>query len=548
MANATLKERVEAIYKNPAQLANARDYLNMLAASEGTATQGNNGYNIMFRGGMFNDYSAHPNQRHEYIDKQGRKGVSTAAGRYQFLKGTYDGVAKQLGITDFSPESQDKVAIALMLQKGVDFNDGADLASNVGRINNVWTSLAGSTLGAQYHSTRDPQFLLNAFNQSRAARGAQPVTTTWGGTVYQSPAGYSTAPGGAGMPANIKDIAAKAQSYLESIGLPNSQSYLGNAMASIRNKTYADSGYIPWQLYQGNKFTVSSNPYLNEGNLASMEQRLHNANPNVQYGVSQFGDGMHPTVAVQNPDGTIGIGTDVPTTIAVAPALSDGGVPVEDATLGSHAVAPQTQLVEDTLQAPLRGVPAQPATASAVLPTATPKVQPASTPATTASNTQPKASTAGASATTATTPPASTGASQTATTRTAGTPAVGTQQESVLTQFPVYKSPAEMMQSLGLTTAPVVPTTPVGNSVVPLLDQAPSYGAKPPVLTTYPVESGPAASAPSDTVSEQSTGVQTVGAWGVPMFMPTGVMDADTASALLQNTTVKPIDMPRAQV
>ena len=535
MANATLKERVEAIYRNPTQLANARDYLNMLAASEGTATQGNNGYNIMFRGGVFNDYSAHPNQRHEYIDKQGRKGVSTAAGRYQFLKGTYDGVAKQLGITDFSPESQDKVAIALMLQKGVDFNDGADLASNVGRINNVWTSLAGSTLGAQYHSTRDPQFLLNAFNQSRAARGAQPVTTTWGGTTYQSPAGYSTTSGGAGMPANIKEIAAKAQSYLESIGLPNSQSYLGNAMASIRNKTYADSGYIPWQLYQGNKFTVSSNPYLNEGNLASMEQRLHNANPNVQYGVSQFGDGMHPTVAVQNPDGTVGIGTDVATTIAVAPALSDGGVPVEDATLGSHAVTPQTQLVEDTLQAPLKGAPAQPATSSNVLPTATPK-------------TQPRVSTAGASATPATTPPASTGASQTASTQPAGTPAVGTQQESVLTQFPVYKSPAEMMQSLGLTTAPVVPTTPVGNSVVPLMNQGAPQGAQQPVFTAYPVDSGTTTAAPNDTVSEQTTGVQTVGAWGVPMFMPTGAMDADTASALLQNITVKPIDMPKAQV
>lgn len=471
--------------------------------------------------------------------------MSTAAGRYQFLKGTYDGIAKQLGITDFSPESQDKVAIALMLQKGVDFNDGADLALNVGKINNVWTSLAGSTLGAQYHSTRDPQFLLNAFNQSRAARGAQPVTTTWGGTTYQSPAGFSTTPGGAGAPANIKDIAAKAQSYLESIGLPNSQSYLGNAMASIRNKTYADSGYIPWQLYQGNKFTVSSNPYLNEGNLVSMEQRLHNTNPNVQYGVSQFGDGMHPTAAVQNPDGTVGIGTDVSTTIAVAPALSDGGVPVEDVTLGSHAVVPQSQLVEDTLQAPLKGAPAQPAT---VLPTATPKAQPASTPATTTRNAQPKASTAGASATTAITPPASTGASQTATTQTAGTPAVGTQQESVLTQFPVYKSPAEMIQGLGLTTAPAVPTTPVENSVVPLLNQAPSYGVKPPVLTTYPVEDSTAASAPSDTVSEQSTGVQTVGAWGVPMFMPTGAMDADTASALLRNIAVKSIDMPRAQV
>ena len=121
MANATLSEKVEAIYKNPTMLANAKDYLNMLAESEGTANQGDNGYNIMFRGGKIADYKAHPNQRHEYIDKQGRKGVSTAAGRYQFIHSTYEETAKKLGITDFSPESQDKVAIALMLERGVDF-------------------------------------------------------------------------------------------------------------------------------------------------------------------------------------------------------------------------------------------------------------------------------------------------------------------------------------------------------------------------------------------------------------------------------------------
>lgn len=325
MANATLSEKVEAIYKNPTMLANAKDYLNMLAESEGTASQGDNGYNIMFRGGKIADYKAHPNQRHEYIDKQGRKGVSTAAGRYQFIHSTYEETAKKLGITDFSPESQDKVAIALMLERGVDFNDGADLATNVNKINNTWTSLTGSTVGAKYHSQRDPQFLLNAFNKSRVARGAEPVTTKWGNTTYQSTTASI-------QPANLQQLMAESRSYLESLGLPKG-GLLGETVRNIRNKTYADSGYIPWQMYRGNKFTVSSNPYLTESNLVSMDQRLHNTDPNAEYGVSSFGNGLHPTVAVQQPNGTVAIGTDVPTTIAPAPALSDGGVPVEDAVL-----------------------------------------------------------------------------------------------------------------------------------------------------------------------------------------------------------------------
>lgn len=334
MANASIKEKVEAIYKNPKALANAKDYLNMLAVSEGTAGRGNDGYNIMFRGAEFSDYKAHPNQKHEYIDKNGRKGSSTAAGRYQFLKGTYDGMAKQLGISDFSPESQDKVAIALMLEKGVDFSDGADLATNVNRINNVWTSLTGSTLGAKYHSVRDPQFLLDAFNKSRIARGANPVTTKWGNTTYQT---SPNALANMSMP-DTSQWDKAAQSYLESIGM-GGRGFLGDVINRIRNKTYADSGYIPWNMYTGNKLTVSSNPVLTQGNLDAMQQRLQNTNPNVQYGISTFGNGMHPTVAIKNPDGTVSIGTDVPTTIAVAPALSDGGVPVEDAKQTAAQVA-----------------------------------------------------------------------------------------------------------------------------------------------------------------------------------------------------------------
>lgn len=471
---ATLAEKVEAVYKNPQQLANAKDYLNMLAASEGTANQGDNGYNIMFRGGKINSYNAHPNQRHEYIDKQGRKGVSTAAGRYQFLYSTYMGTAKKLGITDFSPESQDKVAIALMLERGVDFNNGADLATNVNKINNTWTSLTGSTLGAQYHSQRDPQFLLDAFNNSRRARGADPVTTKWGNVTYQ------TAPV---APVDAKALMAKSQSYLESLGLPK-DGLFGEAVRDIRNRTYADSGYIPWQFYSGDKFTVSSNPHLNEANLASMESRLHNTNPNVQYGVSSFGDGLHPTVAVQQPNGNVAVGTDVATTMAVAPALDDGGVPVEDATQGTHRVQSPTQLVEDKLQVP---VPVR-------------RPVPTAVPATQTSNT----SVSAASGSPAITPRATdSGAAQTAVPATASMASVPTM--ALLQQDPAVANLSVPSEQVYATQTDIDANKPltVGGFAIPWIAG-----------------------------NEDA---------GVPQFWAT---DSDSARALLANTRIRPADMP----
>lgn len=510
MANPTLSEKVEAIYKNPTMLANAKDYLNMLAESEGTANQGDNGYNIMFRGGKIADYKAHPNQRHEYIDKQGRKGISTAAGRYQFIHSTYQETAKKLGITDFSPESQDKVAIALMLERGVDFNDGADLATNVNKINNTWTSLTGSTVGAQYHSQRDPQFLLNAFNKSRTARGASPVTTKWGNTTYQSPANV-------GAPANIQQLMAESRSYLESLGLPKG-GLLGETVRNIRNKTYADSSYIPWQMYRGNKFTVSSNPYLTESNLASMDQRLHNTDPSAEYGVSSFGDGLHPIVAIQQPNGTVAIGTDVSTTISPAPALSDGGVPVEDAVLrAQHEDADRAYLLRpsgttaiDPDYIDFRQVPQQ-------TPVAVTRPATNNQPATTAPVSKTVAS--DASASTATTPLANnTGASQPTAPVTTAT-----------------------------STAPVAPELPKQPDAIP----AP-YSNKDFLADNMGLESW-------DAMQETTPQVLQVGGFQIPWAssnqtdMTVDVplfpwLTPDGAKSMLQSISIKSQDMPQAPV
>ena len=81
----------------------------------GEGTLGDKGYTTMFTGAQFSDLSKHPAQ----INVSG-KNRSDAAGAYQFLSTTYNPAASKLGITDFSPESQEKVGKYLAQQRGID--------------------------------------------------------------------------------------------------------------------------------------------------------------------------------------------------------------------------------------------------------------------------------------------------------------------------------------------------------------------------------------------------------------------------------------------
>lgn len=89
-------------------------FLDMTARAEGTIREGSdNGYNVHFGGDLFHDYDRHPMRR------QTAGGTPTyAAGRYQINKVTYEDFAPRLGITDFSPESQDLIAAAIIKSSG----------------------------------------------------------------------------------------------------------------------------------------------------------------------------------------------------------------------------------------------------------------------------------------------------------------------------------------------------------------------------------------------------------------------------------------------
>lgn len=119
------------------QAPNVQAFLRMIRAGEGTA--GANGYRTLFGGQLFSGYDDHPR-----ITVTAGGYTSTAAGAYQILSRTWDG----LGLADFSPASQDLAAVMLIRRRGA----LADVLA--GRIERAilkcakeWASLPGSTYG-----------------------------------------------------------------------------------------------------------------------------------------------------------------------------------------------------------------------------------------------------------------------------------------------------------------------------------------------------------------------------------------------------------------
>jgi len=64
-------------------------------------------YNTIYGGKKFLSYNAHPGQAVPIQSGPYAGQTSSAAGRYQFLGPTWEGVAKKFGLSDFSPETQD---------------------------------------------------------------------------------------------------------------------------------------------------------------------------------------------------------------------------------------------------------------------------------------------------------------------------------------------------------------------------------------------------------------------------------------------------------
>lgn len=117
----------------------------MIATAEGTAKLGDNGYNVLVGGSLFTGYADHP-RKAVYLPKYKIK--STAAGRYQILSRYYTFYKKLLKLKDFSPTSQDAIAIQMIKEQGAlqDVDEGRVDAA-IKKVSNIWASMPGAGYG-----------------------------------------------------------------------------------------------------------------------------------------------------------------------------------------------------------------------------------------------------------------------------------------------------------------------------------------------------------------------------------------------------------------
>jgi muramidase (phage lysozyme) len=138
-------------------MSNLDAFLSMIATSEGTELIGDRGYNCLVgstpqKPVLFSSYADHPRIRVRLSDTL----TSTAAGRYQILERYYDAYKARLGLTDFSPESQDTIALQMIREQ----HAFADVASGhfdeaVTKCANIWASLPGNGYGQHQNKLAD---------------------------------------------------------------------------------------------------------------------------------------------------------------------------------------------------------------------------------------------------------------------------------------------------------------------------------------------------------------------------------------------------------
>ena len=122
---------------------NLAAFLDMIAWAEGTDNgrqqTKDRGYDVVVGGGNFSSYAKHPRQLVE-LPRLGIK--SSAAGRYQLLARYYDAYTKSLGLSDFTPASQDRIAIQQIKEcRAIPQIERGDFEGAVHSVRRIWASM-----------------------------------------------------------------------------------------------------------------------------------------------------------------------------------------------------------------------------------------------------------------------------------------------------------------------------------------------------------------------------------------------------------------------
>lgn len=141
---------------------NQTAFLDMLAFSEiGPAllSISDNGYNVIVGSTpakpiLFSSYDDHP--RRMITIKPGL--VSSASGRYQLLGKYFDAYKKQLRLPDFSPASQDAIALQQIKEcRAIALIDAGLFRAAVTQCARIWASLPGAGYGQHENKLLDLQ-------------------------------------------------------------------------------------------------------------------------------------------------------------------------------------------------------------------------------------------------------------------------------------------------------------------------------------------------------------------------------------------------------
>lgn len=359
MTNQELRAQAEAMLKDQ----KFSDFRDLIAASEGGTYNRLFGFDNQGRPRYFSDFSKFPDSPAKYQKADGTIGESNDAGRYQININTYNRLAKRLGITDFSPRSQDIIANALILEnsKASKALQDGDIGAAVSAMNKVWVSLPGGPNGVGHRSM---QFIQDAYNNIRARRGEAPVQ----------------------LASNLPIQASTTVGNFFSSRAPQG-SFFNRAMSTIINKSYANAvadGIYPFADVNTSNLAISGNPDAtatdSNGNNILLS-RLFNNDPNTTYGAAFADNSVRPIVTDKQ-------GTQlIDDNDKLAPV--EIPTPVYDATLANSFKGSPEELLAPSAPAepievtdtptPVNGVIQEPllsSTSEAVLPDNTPLVDP----------------------------------------------------------------------------------------------------------------------------------------------------------------------------
>lgn len=149
------------------------------------------GYDVMYGGAKFTDFSRHPHAN------QTAGGVtSDAAGRYQFRGSTWDEQQKKYGYKDFSQQSQDlaawnyandifKAKTGGDLQAALSSNDPGQINAAASVLNQTWSSLPGGKEQSKGYGDKTFYDIYSGHLGSGGTGTGTPVASTGGAATPQ---------------------------------------------------------------------------------------------------------------------------------------------------------------------------------------------------------------------------------------------------------------------------------------------------------------------------------------------------------------------------